>query len=58
MDVCINGRNRKIYIYEEDRFRIPEVVAEFCREYGLDEASQKLLEEQLIEAAAQEEQND
>jgi hypothetical protein len=54
VDVCINGTNRKIYIYEEDRFRIPDVVAQFCKECGLDETSQKLLEEQLIEAALEE----
>jgi hypothetical protein len=52
VDVSINGVNKKIFIYSEDRYRIPEVVAEFSQECGLDAASQKTLEEQLLEAVA------
>lgn len=40
VDVSINGVNKKILIYSEDRNRIPEVVAEFSQECGLDINSQ------------------
>lgn len=53
VDVSINGVNKKIFIYAEDRYRIPEVVGEFSQECGLDAASQRTLEEQLLEAVAE-----
>lgn len=53
MDVSINGVNKKIFIYTDDRHRIPEVVAEFSHECGLDSYSQKTLEDQLMEAVAE-----
>lgn len=31
VDVSINGVSKKIYIYSDDKERIPEVVAEFSR---------------------------